>query len=975
MKCPICNALIKDLDFDVLKEYLFATREGKDIHIHGDTGNKSLMRELIQESVVRSKLESSFTKSSNLLDLKEIIFHNRQRIGDILVFTCAVRDFKKVFPNIKVNVISTAMHIWDNNPNIDSSVKPYYKNGKKIEDITTEDLFSGNTNVLKIGPGWLTNASNRLDWHFTNAYRISMQDHLNIHIQQGESRPDIWFTEEEYNSPRITEKPYWIIVVGGEKGWGCKMYPFDRWQTFVDQNSDTTFVQLGAAGDKHQKLQGSNVIDMIGQTEDKNTGVRDLFKLFLNAEGSIGLVSFHMHLSGALYKPSIVIAGAREPVSFTRYPGHQYLANDGCLPCSINACWHCNIVTCPNLIKNGGELDKDILDKVLGDKKLNDEEKKIFENATKSWMPRCVDLIQPEDLTRALNNYYLGGRLKKGIFSEKPLLKNIIKSPSTSKIVVKEAIKPIITEKSDTIPQTLNPQFNMAWGGTSIFEEDWMFMKKIIDDHKVKTILEFGAGLSTLILNEMGYKVVTYENNPDWIDAVKKMNPKCDIRPWDGKECDVTGYFDMAFVDGPRAYSHFITGRQYSTKVASKFSDIVIMHDATRPGEQLWIKTYITSDFDLAYVGGKWDYVQCWIRKKPVKTCIDTPSKETTTTKIVSPTRDWKSIKVISTARGWGGCARSVTTIMKFLSNSGHQVEFIPFRNKVSSVEYIDFLRKHPGIKVTENYSTIMEKCDIVFMYVDDYVWEFEKVDIVNAFSSLNADKKIMMLNYRRGKAGEIAWTKNWDKYMFLNSNQEKEFLKILPGSRTKVLPPCTELESFLNVKPVYDKNLRVVRHSSQGDTKFCSDLYPREMAIKLVQDALDSRPDITVEMLPGPSFMTSSERFTKHGRTASIDGIANFLSGGNLFWYSLPMGYPDQGPRVVLEAMAAGLPILADNWGGAVDRVTPECGWLCDTKEQMIEIIKNVTVKELEEKGKAAKIRALSEFVPEKWIQEILDV
>ena len=80
-----------------------------------------------------------------------------------------------------------------------------------------------------------------------------------------------------------------------------------------------------------------------------------------------------------------------------------------------------------------------------------------------------------------------------------------------------------------------------------------------------------------------------------------------------------------------------------------------------------------------------------------------------------------------------------------------------------------------------------------------------------------------------------------------------------------------------------------------------------------------------------------------------------------------------DQGPRVVLEAMAAELPILADNWGGVVDRITPECGWLCDKKEQMVEIIKNVTLEELEKKGKVARERAIQEFIPERWIQEIL--
>lgn len=732
-KCFICGdevQVIKARD-----KHLIITKGFVDqhIHLHGEIDDKELMREMLE--TVSGELGMSF--ATQVLARKEIVFHNRQRIGDMLMFTCGVRDFKRAFPNVRVNVISIAMHIWDNNPYIDKT------------------LVATPENTLKIGPGKLTNASNRLDWHFANAFRVSIEDALKVHISQGESRPDIWLTEEEYNAPRVIKQPYWTIVLNGEKGWGCKMYPFERWQAFVNQNPDVTFVQIGTNEDNPPRLQGANVIDYVGKTQDKNTGIRDLFKLFLNAEGSIGLVSFHMHLSGALNKPSIVVAGAREPVSFTRYPAHQYLATDGCLPCAVNACWHCDIDKCTNL--------------VIGKEKV----------------PKCVDIIYPEDLTRALNQYYLGGRLKKGIPSEKPKLKNIVKA---------EAI---------VIPPVIAPE-------------------------------------------------------------------------------------------------------------------------------------------------------------KPVATI--TPS-------------NGKYIKLVSTARGWGGCARSTTTIMKFLLKAGHKVEFIPFRNKVGSNEFQQFLKQYPEIIVTENYDTLKEGCDVLFMYADDYIWEFGQPFMVEAFSNLNADKKIMMLNYRRGAVGEIPWTLYWDKYMFLNSTQEKELIEAMQGNictsiyqiKTKVLPPCTELEEFLKVVPDYNKDLHIVRHSSQGDVKFPKNI---EQEIEII---LNSRQHIFIDMLPGPSFVNLNGGFTKHPRTADPKVIAEFLSRGNLFWYSLPEGYMDQGPRVILEAMASGLPILADNWGGVVDRITPECGWLCDSKEQMVEIIKNVTREELQRKGQTARERAKAEFIPERWIQEIL--
>jgi glycosyltransferase involved in cell wall biosynthesis len=134
----------------------------------------------------------------------------------------------------------------------------------------------------------------------------------------------------------------------------------------------------------------------------------------------------------------------------------------------------------------------------------------------------------------------------------------------------------------------------------------------------------------------------------------------------------------------------------------------------------------------------------------------------------------------------------------------------------------------------------------------------------------------------------------------------------------------------------------------------------------------LNCRQDLGIKMMPGPSFVAETDRFKKVPK--NDPPIPQFLGTGNLFWYSLPQGYMDAGPRVVIEAMAAGLPVLADNWGGTVDRVTPETGWICNTKEQMVDIVKNITTEELRTKGIAAKERAKQEFVANNWIKEIIE-
>jgi len=903
----------------------------------------------MQELVGAIQEEAGITPAaSNKFGYKEIIFHNRQRIGDMFMYTCAVRDFKKAFPEVKINVLSTAMHIWDNNPYIDKTLKPFYKEGKTLENITPADFLNGSTNVLKIGPGKLTNMSNRIDWHFANAFRVSIEDAIKIHIPQGESRGDVWLTDEEYNAPRVFDKPYWLIVTGGERGWGCKMYPSDRWQEFVEQNPDKLFVQLGAKSDDHVRLKGFNVIDYVGKTEDKNTGLRDLLKLFINAEGSIGLVSFHMHLSGALYKPAVVVAGAREPVSFTKYHGHQYLANDGCLPCGINACWHCDINACKDLITIKNER-----------------------------VPRCVDMIKAEDLTRAINQYYIGGRLKIGVPSDKPKqFKNIVKVPkfSAASDKIMNTQNEDINHKKNLCPTGCgkipvatekNPmsKYGLIFGSTCIEKEDWAVIEEVIKKNNVKRVLEFGSGLSTLLMADMGLEVISYEVMDEWAKKIRDLNPKVDIRPWDGKE--IPGYkslgeFDLVFCDGPASSVSAGEARKDSIKMSADLARILIVHDGGRAGEAKWQDMFVKDKFEGPVKGGR--RCHTWIRKG--LKVPDLPSLEPVVATIRPQAS--KSIKFISTARGWGGCARSITTIMQLLLEGGHKVEFIPFRNQIGSREMLDCIKNNlKGLKVTLDYQSLHEQCDILVVYGDDYIWDFEKPEIVEAFSALNADKKIMVLNYRRGPVGQVEWTRNWDKYMFLNSTQEAELLKVNPGVKTKVLAPCTDLKEFFAVKPDYSGHLRIVRHNSQGDTKFAKD-FNKELAKVL------ERPDVEVMMMPGPSFVEAQGRFQKFPK--NMPPIPQFLEKGNLFWYSLPSGYMDMGPRVILEAMAAGLPVIADNWGGAVDRVTPETGWICSSKEEMVEIIKNVKLEELKAKGEAARERALKEFIPEKWVEEILE-
>ena len=632
-------------------ENVMMTIQCTDGHIHHMApDNEQVVQDMIQdllesqdfeieEEIEKNQvIEEGVEKTIEVIQ-EPIIFKNRQALGDILMFTSAIRDFNTEFPDWPVSVSSTAMHIWDNNPHIDRS------------------LTEQNAKIVEIGPSWLTNASNRDDRHFANAFRISIEQKLEISFPQGLTKPDIWMSREEVMAPPLVEPPYWIIVAGEKGDWTAKTYPFNRWQEFVKEFPNVKFVQVGAKEHVHPDLNLPNVINFIGKTQSRETGFRDLINLFYHAEGSMGLVSFQMHLAAAFDMPCIVIAGAREPARFTRYPRHQYLCTDGCLPCaSRNACWHCDLdKACKNRIEEDGKR-----------------------------YPKCVDIIDTGDVIRAFQQFYEGGRLSL-TESRKPTLPNpISKSIDTTKVVREHKIKidAVINEEQKPWNDKVK-EWGFEWGGGSITDRDWMFILSVIKNYGINSVLEFGAGLSTLLFNETDVKIITFETDINWIIKVQEINSDCNVAEWDNAKVNLKEFekFDLAFVDGPAGGSN----REVSTKIASKNADIIIIHDAGREWERKWQDTYIKDDFNFISGGGHRCHL--WIRKTvlpelkkedypPMPNCLS-PKQETEINygrEITKPFNEVTSeaepklLKMVFNGRGEGGAERSTTWMMnKFI--------------------------------------------------------------------------------------------------------------------------------------------------------------------------------------------------------------------------------------------------------------------------------------------------------------------
>jgi hypothetical protein len=163
-------------------------------------------------------------------------------------------------------------------------------------------------------------------------------------------------------------------------------------------------------------------------------------------------------------------------------------------------------------------------------------------------------------------------------------------------------------------------KFGLRFGEGSITMPDWWFIESVIDKYNIKSVLEFGAGLSTLLLNDKGVEVTSLETMRWWINKLKEISPGINVILWKQKDSpDIKEKYDMCFVDGPMAFgslglSEFYS-RETSTRIASERCNYLIIHDAGRKAEKMWQDKYVKDKFDGPLEGGHKSKCNLWIKK------------------------------------------------------------------------------------------------------------------------------------------------------------------------------------------------------------------------------------------------------------------------------------------------------------------------------------------------------------------------
>jgi hypothetical protein len=169
-------------------------------------------------------------------------------------------------------------------------------------------------------------------------------------------------------------------------------------------------------------------------------------------------------------------------------------------------------------------------------------------------------------------------------------------------------------DRMDTIG-TDNAKYKIPWGGYAIQSIDWDFIKPIVTNAEINTVLEFGAGLSSLLMSEH-VSVTSYETDGAVISKIQHLinGNALAIGHWDGRvlPCLLTQQYDLAFIDGPAGGEN----REAAFRLAAQHAERIVVHDAGRPYERNFQRDILRQDFDLiATNGAHAQHCAFWIHK------------------------------------------------------------------------------------------------------------------------------------------------------------------------------------------------------------------------------------------------------------------------------------------------------------------------------------------------------------------------
>lgn len=294
----------------------------------------------------------------------------------------AVKALHEQYPNQYITDVETSANaVFDYNPYIT-------KLSKTDRDIRFLDMTYSTIH-----------SSNQKAYHFVNAFLYDLAKKLNINLLPIDFQGSIFIGEQEkswYSAVHEwcgSDPPYWIIDAGHKWDFTAKAWDFERYQAIIDRFPDLTFVQIGQKEHNHPKLNGKNLLNLVGKTD-----LRQLIRLVYNSFGVITPTSLPMVLAYAVpphprfkrkSRACVVVAGGREPNHWQAAPNHQFLHTCGMLDCcDLGGCWKSRVVR-------------------LNDQDIKDNDLCIYpvKLNTGQYIAKCMDMITVDDVCLQISRW------------------------------------------------------------------------------------------------------------------------------------------------------------------------------------------------------------------------------------------------------------------------------------------------------------------------------------------------------------------------------------------------------------------------------------------------------------------------------------------------------------------------------------------------------------------------------------------
>ena len=329
---------------------------------------------------------------------RKLILRNFLSPGDLVMLTAAVRDLHHHYPGrFLTDVRTSCPELWEHNPHL----TPLRELDRGVEQIDCHYP--------------LIDRSNEAPRHFIHGFADFLSSRLRVEVRPTLFRGDIHLSPDERRWKSTVHElaggdlPFWIVNAGGKFDFTIKWWDWRRYQRIIDYfRGRILFVQVGEIGHYHPPLK--NVVDLRGRTD-----LRQLVRLVYHSQGVLCGVTALMHLAAAIptrpdrspARAAVIVAGGREPPHWEAYSHHRFIHTVGALPCcATGGCWRSRT-------------------HVLGDGEHHDHLKNLCSNVADG-LPRCMDMIVPDEVIRHIESYFIGGANRYLTRREQPLAERAI---------------------------------------------------------------------------------------------------------------------------------------------------------------------------------------------------------------------------------------------------------------------------------------------------------------------------------------------------------------------------------------------------------------------------------------------------------------------------------------------------------------------------------------------------------------------